>query len=151
MQITIRQANEQDIDQLQELMIDYIVHFYKQKQPDPNELNKLIHDLQKTTDSIGTQFVASTKDGQLLGFATLYYTFSTLRVQKQIILNDLFVKQSARGQKIGEKLFQKCLTFTRENQFASMVWETDKDNHIAQALYTKMGGHLSEYLHYELS
>jgi ribosomal protein S18 acetylase RimI-like enzyme len=58
---------------------------------------------------------------------------------------------NARGKKIGQKLFQACLEYIRENDFAFMTWETAKDNKIAQSLYNKMGGKLSEWLYYEIS
>jgi GNAT superfamily N-acetyltransferase len=57
----------------------------------------------------GLQFVVE-KNGRLLGFATLYFFFSTLQVKKSAILNDLFILPDARGQKLGEKLFQTCLS-----------------------------------------
>lgn len=99
--------------------------------------------------TLGLQFVA-VKAGELLGFATLYFSMSTLQVKKTAILNDLFVLDSARGQQLGEQLFQACLFYIRENDFAYMTWETAKDNVIAQSLYKKMGGQLSEWLTYEM-
>ncbi|MDF2904077.1 MAG: GCN5-related N-acetyltransferase, partial [Bacillus sp. (in: firmicutes)] len=77
--------------------------------------------------------------------------FSTLKVKKQAILNDLYVVPNARGKKVGEKLFQNSLDYIRENDFSSMTWETAKDNVVAQSLYNKMGGELSEWLFYEIS
>jgi ribosomal protein S18 acetylase RimI-like enzyme len=99
---------------------------------------------------MGIQFVAE-QDGKLLGFTTLYFSFSTLQVKRMAILNDLFVIPEARGQKLGEKLFQTCLSYIRENDFAYMTWKTAKDNLVAQSLYNKMGGQLSEWLVYEIS
>jgi len=61
----------------------------------------------------GIQFVAE-QNGNLLGFATLYFSFSILQVKKMAILNDLFVIPEARGQKLGEKLFQTCLSNIRK-------------------------------------
>jgi GNAT superfamily N-acetyltransferase len=147
--IVIRKATIQDLSSLYELMIQYIVDFYDQPAPKENELKELILHLIENPSS-GLQFVAE-HQGELLGFATLYFTFSTLKVKRQAILNDLFVIPNARGKKIGEKLFKVCLEYIRENGFASMTWETGKDNKAAQSLYNKMGGKLSEWLHYEIS
>lgn len=61
----------------------------------------------------GIQFVAE-QNGNLLGFAILYFSFSILQVKKMAILNDLFVIPEARGQKLGEKLFQTCLSNIRK-------------------------------------
>jgi ribosomal protein S18 acetylase RimI-like enzyme len=146
--VTFRAANESDISQLYDLMIQYIVDFYKQPQPNEEELKKLMHHLIDNPSS-GLQIVAE-KEGKLLGFATLYFTFSTLQVKRAAILNDLFILHSARGQKVGEQLFENCLSYIREHNFAYMTWETAKDNLIAQGLYNKMGGVLSEWLVYEI-
>nr|WP_236619641.1 GNAT family N-acetyltransferase [Bacillus sp. 1NLA3E] len=130
-------------------MKQYIVDFYKQPEPKENELIGLINYLLKNPSS-GLQFVAE-ENGELLGFTTLYFTFSTLKVKKQAILNDLYVVPYARGKKVGEKLFQTSLDYIRENDFSSMTWETATDNVVAQSLYNKMGGELSEWLFYEIS
>jgi ribosomal protein S18 acetylase RimI-like enzyme len=144
-----RCAEKKDIPQLVKLMNQYIVDFYQRPNPGDEALKGLVQHLLINPER-GLQFVAE-KDGKLLGFATLYFSFSTLQVKRTAILNDLFVSPDARGHKIGEKLFQKCLSYIRENDIAYMTWETAKDNYIAQSLYNKMGGRLSEWLVYEIS
>ena len=147
-EVIIRPASTRDVEVLKELMHQYIVDFYKQPKPNEEDLLGLIHHLLENPSS-GLQFVAE-EEGQLLGFSTLYFTFSTLKVKRQAILNDLFVVPDARGKKVGEKLFQRSVDYIREHDFASMTWETSKDNIIAQSLYDKMGGKLSEWLVYEI-
>jgi GNAT superfamily N-acetyltransferase len=147
-EIIFRTAEEKDIPVLQNLMLQYIVDFYKKPKPAEAELRNLIQHLLGHPDS-GMQFIAE-KEGQLLGFATLYFTFSTLQVKRAAILNDLFIIESARGEKVGEQLFKKCLSYIRENDFAYMTWETGKDNIAAQGLYNKMGGKQSDWLVYEI-
>lgn len=147
-EFVIRTSKQEDNSQLLEIMNQYIVDFYKRPKPAEEELRGLIQFLHDSPSS-GKQFVAE-KDGKLLGFATLYFTFSTLRVKRSAILNDLFIVPEARGQKLGEKLFQACLSYTRDNDFTHMTWETARDNVAAQSLYEKMGGQLSEWLVYEM-
>lgn len=147
-ELTIRPAEERDVPKLYDLMTLYIVDFYKKPEPNEAELKKLIQHLLDHPDS-GLQFVAE-REGEIVGFATLYYTFSTLQVKRAAILNDLFVAAEARGQKAGEQLFAKCLEHIRENNFAYMTWETAKDNDVAQSLYNKMGGKQSDWLVYEI-
>ena len=146
--LTFRPVSESDIPQLYDLMVQYIVDFYQKPQPNESDLKNLSRHL-IDNPSAGLQFVAES-DGKLVGFATLYFTFSTLQVKRAAILNDLFVSDDARGKKVGEQLFEKCLSFIRENDFAYMTWETAKDNVVAQGLYKKMGGELSEWLVYEI-
>ncbi|MFD2680316.1 GNAT family N-acetyltransferase [Bacillus seohaeanensis] len=147
--IVIRPASNQDVPELYNLMRQYIVDFYEQPEPNENDLKGLINHLLDNPSS-GLQFVAE-ENGELVGFATLYFTFSTLSVKRQAILNDLFVAPNVRGKKVGEKLFQTSLDYIRENDFSSMTWETAKDNVVAQSLYNKMGGKLAQWLFYEIS
>jgi ribosomal protein S18 acetylase RimI-like enzyme len=146
--LVIRTTNEEDNQQLLDLMYQYIVDFYKRPKPTEESLKGLIQHLHDNPAS-GIQFIAE-KDGRILGFATLYFTFSTLQMKRSAILNDLFVLSEARGQKLGEKLFRTCLSYIRKNDFAYMTWETAKDNLVAQSLYNKMGGKLSQWLVYEM-
>ncbi|MRG85948.1 GNAT family N-acetyltransferase [Salinibacillus xinjiangensis] len=145
----IRKARKEDVSQLKQIMEQYIVDFYEHPRPDESSLIKLIEDLIEDP-KFGLQFVAE-ENGELIGFTTLYFTFSTLSVKRQAILNDLFVVPNARGKKVGEKLFKANLDYIRKNEFSSMTWETAKDNVVAQSLYQKMGGKLAEWLFYEIS
>lgn len=149
--ITIRKVNEGDVDQLIPLMYQYIVDFYQRPRPAEKDVRELIHQL-LNQPSAGVQFVAES-EGKLIGFSTLYFTFSTTRVKKIAILNDLFVSSDARGKKVGEGLFKKSLAFTKENGYAVMSWQTAHDNYLAQSLYEKMGGKQTntEWLHYEIT
>ncbi|RLQ97503.1 GNAT family N-acetyltransferase [Falsibacillus albus] len=148
--VMIRKAAVEDLMPLKELMLQYIVDFYKRPKPDENELNKLILAMQ-SNPSIGEQFVAIDGDS-LIGFATLYYTFSTTRVKKMAILNDLFVSAKHRGCGAGEALFRQSRHRAHEADCASMTWQTALDNKRAQSLYEKMGGQNVNdcWIHYEI-
>lgn len=148
-ELILRRVTKDDVTELGNLMNSYIVDFYKKPQPTDHALHSLIKNL-IDQPSKGIQFVAE-RSGKLLAFATIYYSFSTLQLKQVAILNDLFVTEEARGQKLGEKLFETCLNHVRENDFAYMTWETSNDNVIAQSLYSKMGGKLSNWLVYEIS
>ncbi|MFC4737293.1 GNAT family N-acetyltransferase [Bacillus daqingensis] len=147
--VRIRRSQPQDAEALQKLMHEYITLFYEQTEPDPKQTAEVIKRLMED-EAFGVQFVAETDDG-LAGFATLYVSFSTLKMKPQAIMNDLYVTADMRGGKVGEKLFTACVDFVRDGDYASLVWETAADNEPAQAFYAKMGGALSEWLHYEIS
>lgn len=145
----IRNAQQKDSEQLSQLMIEYISDFYKRPRPEQEKVKELIESLLLSGEK-GLQFVAE-ESGELLGFATLYFTYSTLQLNKAAILNDLYVKASARGKGLGESLFTACYDYVKENGYAYMTWETAKDNTTAQKLYKKMGGAESDWLVYEIS
>lgn len=142
---TVRRAAAADRAQLTELMYLYIVDFYKRPRP----AEAALHGLMARLDSgeIGLQFVAE-EAGRLVGFATLYWTWSTLRCQPATIMNDLYVVEGARGTGVAEALFRACEGYTRENRYAYMAWETDPDNDRAQRFYAKMGGKKGDTVHY---
>ncbi|ERI11206.1 acetyltransferase, GNAT family [Aneurinibacillus aneurinilyticus ATCC 12856] len=147
--VTIRPVTKADLPQLLELMHQYIVDFYQSPDPGKEALTKLVTHLIDEPSS-GIQFVAETEAHRLAGFATLYFTFNTLEAKRMAFLYDLFVVPSTRGQKIGEKLFQTCLSYIRGNNYSHMIWETAHDNHTAQALYDKMGAQKQVWLNYEI-
>ncbi|WP_407928641.1 GNAT family N-acetyltransferase [Alkalihalobacterium elongatum] len=92
----IRKVSSNDIPELLNLMNMYIVDFYKREKPNEFNLRALIQHLLDHPAS-GLQFGAEDQNGRLIGFATMYFTFSTLNVKRQAILNDLFVIPEARG------------------------------------------------------
>lgn len=147
--VTIRPVTEADVPQLLDLMYQYIVDFYKCPDPGKEALTKLVTHLLQDP-SAGIQFVAETQSQTLVGFATLYFTFNTLEAKRMAFLYDLFVVPDTRGQKVGERLFQTCLSYIREHDYSHMLWETAHDNHTAKALYDKMGAQKQVWLNYEM-
>lgn len=143
----IRPATPHDRPALTALMKEYITDFYHRPEPPQTQIDDLLDTLFQ--QERGLQFVAE-KDGVLIGFATLYFTFSTLRAQKTTIMNDLYVIESERGTGVAAGLFEQCATYTRENGFAFMSWETAHDNHRAQRFYEKMGGERGDWLSYSI-
>ncbi|HWO96362.1 MAG TPA: GNAT family N-acetyltransferase [Bacillus sp. (in: firmicutes)] len=147
--VNIRLAAYEDISQLFDLMNQYIVDFYKCPRPSEDSLKGLItHLLDHPYE--GTQFVAEKAPHELVGFSTLYFTFNTLEVKRMAILHDLFVLPNMRGQKVGEKMIQTCLSYVRDNDYSHMIWETAHDNFAAQSLYDKIGAKKAAWLNYEM-
>ncbi|MBL0385172.1 GNAT family N-acetyltransferase [Tumebacillus sp. ITR2] len=140
-------VREEDVPALGELMKEYIVDFYQRPEPPKKRLAELIELLRE--EERGVQFVAE-RDGKLIGFATLYFTFSTLRAQKTTVMNDLYVVESERGSGAAVALFQQCESYTKSNGYAFMTWETAQDNHRAQRFYEKMGGVKGDWLTYSI-
>lgn len=78
-------------------------------------------------------------NGVLLGFTQLYPFFSSVRMQRIYILNDLFVSADGRRRGVGEALMQQAAEFGRQQGAAYLVLQTGRENHQAQALYEKIG------------
>jgi GNAT superfamily N-acetyltransferase len=147
-QLTIRQAEWEDLHALAGLMKEYITDFYGAPEPPEENLQALIQMLAGGTG--GTQWVA-VSGGSLIGFATLYYTYSTLRASRIAVLNDFYLVAEARGSGAAKQLFEACADFCREQGFPVMSWETAKDNYRAQRFYEQMGGQTGDWLNYSLT
>jgi ribosomal protein S18 acetylase RimI-like enzyme len=74
-----------------------------------------------------------------VGFTQLYPTYSSVRVVKNWILNDLYVDNSYRKQGIGEKLIRTAMSFAKENNAKFVELSTAVDNYTAQSLYEQIG------------
>jgi ribosomal protein S18 acetylase RimI-like enzyme len=145
--IIVRTVESKDINQLTDLMYQYIVDFYKRPRPLIEKVHNLIDTLLKKDQ--GIQFIAE-KEGEFLGFATLYFSFSTTKAAKITIMNDLFVVEKARGTGVAEQLFKSCERFSKENGYAHMSLVTASDNKRAQRFYEKMGGSPGNWLNYSI-
>ncbi|HEV2360214.1 MAG TPA: GNAT family N-acetyltransferase, partial [Acidimicrobiales bacterium] len=97
----------------------------------------------------GRQFIARI-DGTGVGFATVYWTWSTLSAARVGTLYDLFVADGTRGRGVGRRLLNAVLTACREHGAVEMVWQTALDNTVAQRLYDGIGAEQSRWLDYSL-
>lgn len=145
--VVVRVAEIGDLNELTTLMYEYIVDFYACPKPPIVKLHSLIGMLLYKQQ--GIQFVASQHE-KLLGFATLYFSFSTTRTDKITVMNDLYVVAEMRGTGVAKSLFEACHFFTKENGYAHMSWVTAADNRRAQRFYEKMGGKSGNWINYSI-
>jgi GNAT superfamily N-acetyltransferase len=142
---TVRRSTETDADALLPLVEAYVVDFYGRPHPGEDKLHDLITKLVR--GEVGVQFVADS-NGRLVGFATLFFTLSTLEAEPVAIMNDLYVVEDARGSSAARDLFLACRAESKARGCAYMTWETAPDNHRAQAFYARMGGVREDWLTY---
>lgn len=87
---------------------------------------------------------------QLVGYACLYWHFTSLVPAETVLMNDLYVDESARGQGIGRALIEASAQIARERGANHLEWATAPDNKTAQRLYDSTGAERSEWVEYEL-
>ncbi len=89
-----------------------------------------------------------------VGFTQLYPKYSSARLTKNWILNDLFVDLDYRRQGIGEKLIKTAMDFAKGQGSTFVQLETAVDNFTAQSLYEQIGfvkqGPDEEFLLYKI-
>ncbi len=88
--------------------------------------------------------------GELVGYACLYWHFSSLAAAESVLMNDLFVAAAARGRGIGRALIEASAAVARERGAVHLEWATAPDNLTAQRLYDSTGAERSEWVEYEL-
>lgn len=89
-------------------------------------------------------------DGELVGYACLYWHFSSLKARESVLMNDLFVAAGARDRGVGRALIEASATVARERGAAHLEWATAPDNLTAQRLYDGTGAERSDWVEYEL-
>ena len=142
-------AGEDDLADLLVLMRAYC-DFYEVA-PSDDALLRLSRALIADAAREGVQFIArSAADGAPLGFATVFWTWSTTRGARIGVMNDLFVTPAARGLRLGEALIEACAERCRAHGAVSLTWQTALDNIRAQALYDRIGARRSQWLDYDL-
>jgi GNAT superfamily N-acetyltransferase len=88
--------------------------------------------------------------GELLGYACLYWHFSSTRSAETVLMNDLFVAESARGNGVGRALIEASAAVAHDRGALHLEWSTAPDNLTAQRLYDSTGAARSEWVEYEL-
>ena len=131
----IRKANMQDIEQLTLLFDAYRV-FYEKTSVIERAKQFLSERIVNNESEI---FVAENNGKELTGFVQLYPLFSSTRMKRFWLLNDLFVTPEERGKGISIALIEKAKELCRTTNSCGMMLETAKTNNIGNNLYPKTG------------
>lgn len=89
-------------------------------------------------------------EGRLVGYACLYWHFSSLEAVETVLMNDLFVVDDQRGRGVGRALIEASAEVARERGAPYLEWATAPDNETAQRLYDSTGAERSKSISYEL-
>lgn len=95
----------------------------------------------------GCQFVYR-ESGKVVGFATVYFSFTSTTAIKVGILNDLYTLPECRGKGVGRQLIEHCRSFAAKNGAARLQWVTAPDNEQSQKLYDSMSTGKSTWFFY---
>lgn len=144
----IARVEEHDLPELLELVDAYLA-FYDTS-AERADLEALCRALLGDPEREGVQLIARDEDGTAVGFATVYWTWTTTGVGRQATMNDLFVAPAARGTGLADALIDACLDLAREHGAVRLQWVTGPDNGRAQAVYDRVGGRASSWIVYEL-
>jgi Acetyltransferases len=135
MPFEIRRATFHDLDALVPLFDGYR-RFYGKPSDETGARDFLTARLR-----LGESMILLARDahGAALGFTQLYPLFSSVRMVRTWLLNDLFVAATARRQGVAKALLEAAAAQARNQGAASLSLSTAHDNLAAQALYESLG------------
>jgi GNAT superfamily N-acetyltransferase len=145
---TIDVVGPDDFVDLLPLVRDYC-DFYDTN-PSNSALLALFEALSNDRAREGLQLLARGPNRKPLGFATLYWTWSTTRATRIGVMEDLFVIPAARGTGVADQLIVACREHCRARGASRLSWQTARSNQRAQRLYDRIGATREEWLDYSL-
>ncbi|NMG09366.1 GNAT family N-acetyltransferase [Brasilonema sp. UFV-L1] len=128
----LEELNLQNIDAALMLFKKY-QEFYEVQNID-EEKNRKHLQMIMDNEELGKLFLAQ-DNYTYVGFATIYYSFSSRIAEKIAILNDLYVLDSNRGKGFGRQLLEHCFIYLKTRGINTVRWTTRQDNVTAQKLY----------------
>jgi GNAT superfamily N-acetyltransferase len=132
--MVIREAKISDIDNLSILFNSYRMFYQK----DSNL--KIAKDFISSRINQGDSTIYICEVNKILtGFVQLYPIFSSTRVSKYWLLNDLFVKKQERGKGYSKLLISKAKELAIKTKSCGIMLETEKTNAIGNNLYPNVG------------
>lgn len=131
----ITTASLQDINILAKLFDEYRVFYGK-----PSDIKGASSFLtERISNNESVAFIAYNDFNKPMGFTHLYPLFSSTRMSKLWLLNDLYVSPGYRISGTGEALLERAKQLVKETGACGMMLETAADNIPAQNLYIKNG------------
>jgi len=144
----IVRVRAEHLEQLVPLMRAYC-EFYEAS-PSDAALRGLAEALLADSERAGIQLLARDRDGTALGFATIFWTFSTLSAAPIGLMNDLYVAPAARGLGIGRELIDACARECGRRGVGELEWYTAPENKRAQSVYDGTGATRSDWVSYSM-
>ncbi len=142
--ISITKADFSDLLELNQLFDEYRKFYEK-----PSEMEKSEQFLRNRIDNNESEiYIARDKTGVATGFVQLFPLFSSTRLARYWLLNDLFVHPDHRGKGISKALIERAKALCKETDACGMYLETGKDNDIGNNLYPMMGFELMDSVNF---
>ncbi|MBL0287032.1 MAG: GNAT family N-acetyltransferase [Bacteroidetes bacterium] len=131
----IKRASISDLDELVGLFDQYRI-FYQKETNLSGAYQFLKERIEKNESTI---FLALNEQRKAIGFTQLYPYFSSTRMSRLLLLNDLYVDPNFRGKGYSKMLIQAAKEYAMENQSVGLLLETAKSNEIGNNLYPSVG------------
>jgi len=134
----IRKARQEDFAAVFELVIG-LARFQGCEEAVTNNVEGMKKDCGLFECSVAMDF-----EGQVVGFALFFMTYSTW-VGKQLYLEDLYVVEAHRKQGLGTRLVQEVFKFAQAEGCQRVRWQVSDWNANAIGLYEKLGASVDRH------
>ena len=131
MDITIRPALEKDYPGIIQMIRDFAA-FEKLPEKMTNSVERMAAEKE-----FFNCFVATNGD-QIVGYVTYFFCYYTWS-GKSLYMDDLYIRDSFRGQGIGTKLLRTVIDFAEKEKCHQLRWQVSSWNEPAIAFYKSMG------------
>lgn len=148
MSLVIRELRPDDLPNLMRL-IDGLADYEKLPRPDAEARQRLAVDALGKPPRFFT--LLAEVDGEIVGYAIYFFTYSSFRARPSLYLEDVFVLAERRGQGAGVGLFRACAREAVANKCARMEWQVLSWNEPSIKFYERLGArHLADWLPFRL-
>lgn len=142
--MNIRKAVKQDIPQIENLLYQ-VQKVHSDKRPDifkPGGQKYTTEDLIQILEDSSKPIYVAEKNGKILGYAFCIFkqheTSSVTNI-KTLYIDDLCVTESARGQRIGRKIYNYVLDIAKQSKCYNVTLNVWACNEAAKKFYDKCG------------
>jgi GNAT superfamily N-acetyltransferase len=130
-------------------LVDALADYEHLARPQPDARQRLAADA--TADPPRFNVLVADLDGEVVGYAVWFLTYSTFLARPSLYLEDLFVVPAARGRGAGAALFRACVQEAQAQGCGRMEWQVLTWNTPAIEFYTRLGARqLSDWYSFRL-
>ena len=134
--VTVREATLKDVDILYDLIIAIARHHDQEEFVLTSK-----SELEKSGFGQSPKFgvLLAEVDGKIAGYASYTPNYSIWLGASYMNIDDVFVWEAFRGQKVGEALMVKAREVCKSQGLKRLKWEVEQDNHQAIKFYQRLG------------
>ena len=134
-EITITKAKKEEADK-----VLYFIKELARYERMRKYVKATVEDIEKNIfDDKRAEVIFVRRDGEPIGFAIYYYSFSTFLARPTLFLEDFFVTDKERGKGVGKKVLKYLSRTALENDCQRFEWNCLEWNKPSIRFYEKLG------------
>ncbi|MEO7766178.1 MAG: GNAT family N-acetyltransferase, partial [Ferruginibacter sp.] len=137
MNISIRKGSQQDFPAILSLIKEFAIF-----QKTPEKVKVSLEEMEEGKDLFQC-FIAETGQHRIIGFASYFFAYYSW-TGKALYLDDLYVTETFRKQKVGSLLLNALIDLANMEQCKKMRWQVSNWNANAIGFYKKIGASIDD-------